>query len=511
MTKKTSIALLYLCFFFLRPPLSHPGDVTLTIGKGFGAPGSTKVPVTVNLDNQDDNVKGVMFQVHDRGNYLKVTECKGTGRASELNCQHNEKLGYATIGLISMGDVIPVGNGPILEIYYNVSETAPPGESINLKSKNEVVSPATKSIQQGREKFDPVTIHTENGSFFITDASEEEEEEEEKTTTTSPDDPSENDTEEPDKTSNQGIATSQLASDSNRRKSSGGTSQLTYGSPRRTTPATITSPEISDRQAPTRRTSKSTQESSQRRSSGTTTVSDFGSSGPRIIVSPESVTLTSGDLIALAPQTINGGTKVEGNYSYKITPPSSIESTIDDDGLFTAGTNTTSSNIEETIRVTDTHNENATATVTVTITGRKQPSSGCELSISPSSATLSPENSMAFAAHNLGTECGEGLYEWRVNSTIGSSINAQGFYQAGKNRNMDPALDIVMVTDTVNKISSDVIVTVLSGTEAAAGTSGQLNSKLTGIPGRETYPKFLIVLTMITIVIGIIFLRKLKQ
>ena len=83
--------------------------------------------------------------------------------------------------------------------------------------------------------------------------------------------------------------------------------------------------------------------------------------------------------------------------------------------------------------------------------------------------------------------------------------------QAGKNRNMDPALDIVMVTDTVNKISSDVIVTVLSGTEAAAGTSGQLNSKLTGIPGRETYPKFLIVLTMITIVIGIIFLRKLKQ
>ena len=31
---------------------------------------------------------------------------------------------------------------------------------------------------------------------------------------------------------------------------------------------------------------------------------------------------------------------------------------------------------------------------------------------------------------------------------------------------IDPALDIIMVTDTVNEVSSDVIVTVLPGVEA---------------------------------------------
>ena len=143
-------------------------------------------------------------------------------------------------------------------------------------------------------------------------------------------------------------------------------------------------------------------------------------------MSPESLTLTSGDLIALAPQTINDGITVDGNYSYKITPPSSIGSAIDDDGLFTAGTNTSSSNIEETIQVTDIANKNATAFVLIIIAGRKQPSSGCELFISPSSATLSSENSMHFRAYNSEERCQEGLYKWKVNSKIGSSINKQG-------------------------------------------------------------------------------------
>ena len=130
MTRKIIIASLQLCFFFLCTPLSYSEDVFLTIDSGSGAPGSKNIPITVTLDNAADRVKGVSFQIHDRGNYLKVAGCEGIGRASGLSCYYNDKSGYATINLISMGDVIQEGNGPILEIYFNVSEKASPGESI---------------------------------------------------------------------------------------------------------------------------------------------------------------------------------------------------------------------------------------------------------------------------------------------------------------------------------------------------------------------------------------------
>jgi len=222
-------------------------------------------------------------------------------------------------------------------------------------------------------------------------------------------------------------------------------------------------------------------------------------------VSPETISLTSGDLIALDPQTINGGIKVEGTYSYEITPPSPIGSMIDEEGVFTAGINTSPSNIEETIKVTDTANENATALVLIIVAGRKQPSSACELFISPLSATLSPEDSITFSAKTLGKKCSEGLYEWKVNSKIGSSINAQGLYKAGKNSSSTPALDIVMVTDTVNTVSTDAIIKV------AGASSDTLKPQPAGVSGIKIYPKILIVLTILTIFGGIIVIRKFKQ
>jgi hypothetical protein len=229
----------------------------------------------------------------------------------------------------------------------------------------------------------------------------------------------------------------------------------------------------------------------------------------KIVVSPETVTLTSGDLITLDPQTLNNGLFVEGDYSYEITPLSSIGSTMSDDGEFTAGTNTSLENIEETIKVTDTANQNVSGFVTIIIAGREQSSSTCELSISPLSATLASEDSMVFAAHNVGKGCGEGIYEWKVNSKIGSSINAQGLYRAGKNRSIQPALDIIMVTDTVNKVSSDVLITVLSGVEASSGvTAGPSNPKLTDVSESQTFPTILAVLIIFLIVFGILFLRK---
>lgn len=497
MLKKPIIGLLPLFIFFFNAPSSYSEDVFLTIGDGSGDPGSKNIPITVTLDNKADRVKGLSFQIcYNNKTYLSVTKCEGTGRASALSCQYNNGVGCSKIMFFGMGDdIITEGTGQILRFYYNVPTTAPPGESIVLKPVNTIVSSDIRVIQQGRSMFKSLTVAVENGSFHITGNSDDEDED----TTDGSDTPTEE--------SMSDTSANQLSAGSNSLNFSDGTIQpTTTSSIKKTSPTTSSS----GRQTSTRRTTQSTQESVARSPSGKTAqVPDSGSSGTRIIVSPETVTLTSGDMIALDPQTINGGIEVEGNYSYMLTPPSSIGSTIDDEGLFTAGTNTSPTSIEETIKVTDTAHENAIAFVVIVVAGRMQPSSTCELSISPSSATLSPDDSITFSAKNFGKTCSEGLFEWKVNSTIGSSISEQGIYKAGTNTSSDPALDIIIVTDSVNEVSTDAIVTVISTAKVGSGVSTGSTSA-SQVSGWQTYPKILIVLTIFTIVIGIIFFRKIR-
>ena len=71
-----------------------------------------------------------------------------------------------------MSDVIQEGNGPILKFYYDVSAKAPPGESIDLIPKDVIVTPNTRSVQQGRKMYDPIKTVAAKGSFFITDTGE---------------------------------------------------------------------------------------------------------------------------------------------------------------------------------------------------------------------------------------------------------------------------------------------------------------------------------------------------
>ena len=72
-------------------------------------------------------------------------------------------------------------------------------------------------------------------------------------------------------------------------------------------------------------------------------------------------------------RTTDGGEKVEGTYSWEIVSGSTIGSTIDDDGLFAAGDNTTDFEIEETVKVTDTAHEDKSATATVSIKVKEPP------------------------------------------------------------------------------------------------------------------------------------------
>ncbi len=497
------------CSLFFFIPFSHSQDVFVSLGNGSGAPKSQQNRIMVALENTVP-LRGLQLAILDEKDYLTATGCSTMGRASTFTCDINEKqYGWTELLLYSFGgDLIQQGSGPILSINYAVKGNAPPEECVPLRI---LYKARTFESKASDENNLPLNIVSQSGRFCFVQGSEEEEEEGEATTTTSTDDSFETDTDEPENNSTQGIATSQLAADGNRRKSSGGTSSpLTYRIPSGTTPATNTSSNRSARKASTRRTTPSTQESRGGNPSGTTTlVPDSGSSPARVIVSPETVSIASGDLIVLDPRTINDGVTVEGDYTYDLT--STIGSTVSEDGQFIAGINTSSTDIEETIEVTDTANGNAKALVIIIVAARKQPSSECQLSISPSFAKLSPGKSMQFRAHNSDNGCSEGLYEWKVNSTIGSSINAEGLYTAGKNRDIKPALDIIMVTDTVNAMSTDAIISVLVEPDVPNRASDPISSQPAGAGGKKTYPKILIVLTLLTIVGGIIVIRKFKQ
>ena len=500
------------CSFWVFTPYSQAQDVFISVGNGSGTQNSQNNFVTVSLENTV-SVKGIQLAIKDEGDFLSAIGCKTVGRASTLTCDVNEKqYGWTVLQLYSFGgDSIEEGIGPILSINYAVKGNAPPEECFPLrilKKAREIESKASD------ENNNPLSVISVSGKFCVIGGADDEDED--TTTTTSSSDDTETDFEEPlsDTASNQAIGISNLGSDKSKPSSSGGTSQQTYGRPRRTIPATTTSIDTSDRQVSARRTVSSRQGTIRTDLAGTTSADPVGSSRTRVIVSPESGTLTSGDSILLDPQTLNDGILVDGDYNYEIKPSSSIGSTMSDDGQFTAGKNTSSDNVEETIKITDTANKNAWVLIVFTIEGKKPSSGNCTLSISPSSATIGPGKSLQLTPHNS-EECKEGVYEWKVNSKIGSSINDQGFYKAATNTNSTPALDIVMVTDTVNQVSTDIIITVLTSPVAtldvAEVSSDTPNLEPAGIAGRKTSPKIFIPLTLLIFVIGFFAIRKFKH
>ncbi len=484
------------CSFLFFIPFSPAQNVVVRIGSGEGTPGSQGNGVAVSLENTV-GLRGLQLAILDENNYLSATGCSTIGRASTLTCDINEKqYGWTILQLYSFGgDLIGPGNGPILNISYAVKGNAPPEECITLRILKKAREIESKASDENKI---PLSLTTISGQFcFLENTDEEDEETEENAENL--DDATEESMSE--------TSTNQLSPGSNRINFSGGALQPTASNMQETETATVRSGGSSFRQPSTRGTASAPQESRRSTPASTSTpVSNVsGSSRTRVIVSPETATLTSGDLIILDPQTLDEGIVVKGDYTYEITPTSSIGSTISADGQFTAGINRSSEDIEETIKVTDTAHENASTSVVIIVAGTGEPSSECELSISPSSVTLSPGDSISFSVKNIGKKCSEGLYEWKVNSKIDSSINQQGIYRAGNNKEMNQVLDIVMVTDSVNKVSTDVIITVTGVSPA------QKNPQLLETAGRTAYPKLLIFLTPLAIVVGFFAIRKFKN
>ena len=84
----------------------------------------------------------------------------------------------------------------------------------------------------------------------------------------------------------------------------------------------------------------------------------------------------------------------------------------------------------------------------------------CAVNISPAAKTVSSVETIQFSATNTG-DCSENpVYEWEMESGIGSGIDGQGFYTAGNNYSGQPVTDKVTVTDTANNVSVSAEITV---------------------------------------------------
>jgi hypothetical protein len=182
-----------------------------------------------------------------------------------------------------------------------------------------------------------------------------------------------------------------------------------------------------------------------------------------VLISPDLQTVASGGTFSFSAVSTCDGTMVDGTYVWEIVPVSAIGSSIaEDTGLFTAGNNTTGSDMTETVRVTDiAYNTIDTAEAVV------QPVQPvCETAVSPSAATIDSEENITFTASTGGTGCLEPDFTWQIDTDLNSRINAGGsscFYQAGTNKTKMLHTDTISVVDRANGTSAEVAVTVYYG------------------------------------------------
>ena len=84
----------------------------------------------------------------------------------------------------------------------------------------------------------------------------------------------------------------------------------------------------------------------------------------------------------------------------------------------------------------------------------------CAITIAPASISVASEEQVAFTATVTGSECSSSQLQWSVVSTIGSTIDDAGNYQAGENNSGATLTDTVLVIDSANNISATATISV---------------------------------------------------
>jgi len=158
-------------------------------------------------------------------------------------------------------------------------------------------------------------------------------------------------------------------------------------------------------------------------------------------ISPESRTVGSEETVQFTAESFY--CSETSSYSWEVT--SSIGSTIDANGLYTAGINNTSESIQDEVKVTDEGNNNVFDAATVTVSPPP-----CELTLTPKSQTVLSSETIQFSGSEDGG-CNSPCYDWNVTSSIGSTIDVNGLYTAGSGT----GTDTVTLTDPCNGDISD--------------------------------------------------------
>ncbi|MDY6974385.1 MAG: hypothetical protein SV775_19030 [Thermodesulfobacteriota bacterium] len=131
--------------------------IRLTVQSTIGAPGSSETEVIIMLENPDDKVSHLRFDICDEDNYLTLKKIVPTSRTKGLTSIDFKELpnGCAEIHVSSTGEeVIEAGKGPALVFLFDVSKAAPLTENRaltlrNLEVKNELSHPLDAASVQG--------------------------------------------------------------------------------------------------------------------------------------------------------------------------------------------------------------------------------------------------------------------------------------------------------------------------------------------------------------------------
>ncbi len=132
---KNLILLSLMASIFFSLALSQSSaETTLTVGDGSGLPGSLENPITVSLNDPNDEARAVQIDVCDVDDFLSCTTCDTTEHTTDFSCSTNElPNGCCRIVLFSLGDdFIEEGSGPLFTINYDVLAGAPSGNCIEL-------------------------------------------------------------------------------------------------------------------------------------------------------------------------------------------------------------------------------------------------------------------------------------------------------------------------------------------------------------------------------------------
>ena len=86
----------------------------------------------------------------------------------------------------------------------------------------------------------------------------------------------------------------------------------------------------------------------------------------------------------------------------------------------------------------------------------------CTITITPASISVASEEQVEFTAIVTGAECNSPELQYSVESTIGSTIDDTGNYQAGENNTGATLTDTVLATDYANNISATATISVSS-------------------------------------------------